>query len=230
MPLLSRSIVDLHLQPARTMPELVRLFRSRQRADNPGGIDRAESLHLDATERDMERNVDFEAQKHDYSGKQHGHTLKNTALCDESQFIHFAGYTHRGAIADKTMVMDELPSFQSLDQFMLWLTKDKGYQGYQPDGVFLAQPYKAARNHPLDGLEKLVNSAIASIRIVCEHAIGGVKRLRILKEQLRYNNTDFRDQIFFIGCGLHNFRVTRRKKTYAAGALRVRARLNLDFS
>ncbi|RMF00632.1 MAG: transposase family protein [Bacteroidetes bacterium] len=35
LPVLSRSIIDLHLQPARTMNELVKLFHSRQRPNGP---------------------------------------------------------------------------------------------------------------------------------------------------------------------------------------------------
>ncbi len=66
--------------------------------DNLSGCDKPESLHLDATERMMERNTDQEAQKFDYSGKQGGHTLKNSVISDEFQFVHFAGLTHRGAI------------------------------------------------------------------------------------------------------------------------------------
>lgn len=229
MPVLSQSIKDLHLQPARTMDELVCLFRSRQRMDNPAGVGKAQSVHLDATERSIARNTDQDAQKQDYSGKQHGHTLKNTVLCDEFQFIHFAGFTHRGAISDVKMARQELPTLEGLGNDTIIATKDKGYQGYRPEGVFHFEPYKAARNQPIDGLEELVNSAISSIRIVCEHAIGGVKRLRILKDQLRYHNSDFRDQIFGIACGIHNLRVSRRKNTYSNGALRVRARINLNF-
>ena len=229
MPLLNQSIIDLHLQAAQTMEELIRLFRNRQKIDNPSKHQTAQSLHADATEREQARNLDQEAQKHDYSGKQGTHTLKNTVICDEFQFIHFAGFTHRGAISDKAMIEDEIPDLEALKDFMLFFSKDKGYQAYDPDGVFLLSPYKASRNHPLTSDEKLTNSWISSIRIVCEHAIGGVKRCRIVKDKIRYFDSAFRDKVFLIACGLHNFRVTRRNIAYANGAVRTRARINLDF-
>lgn len=233
MPILSQSIKDLHLQAARTMDELVRLFRSRQNtdADNKhlGTLELSRSLHIDATEREQARNIDQSAQKHDYSGKQGTHTLKNTTLCDESQFIHFTGFTHRGAISDKAMAQQELPDLQLLADYQLFFSKDKGYQAYEPDGVFLLSPIKATRNHPLTGVEKLNNSWISEIRIVVEHAIGGVKRCRIVKEKIRYACSTFRDQVWFIACGLHNLRVTRRSQNYRNSANLTRARINLDF-
>ena len=229
LPILDQSIKDLHLQPARTMEELIHLFRQRSFPKNQHIDDQAQSLHLDATERLMQRNEDSKAQKHDYSIKKHGHTLKNSLICDEFQFIHFAGFTHRGAIHDKKMIEQEIPHFKAFKDDNLWLSKDKGYQAYSPQGVFLLEPYKARRNHPLTDLEKIVNSWISSIRIVCEHAISGVKRCRVLKEKLRYFDSTFRDQIFYIACGLHNLRVNQRLMNYANGASRVRARINLIF-
>lgn len=229
MPLLEQCIVDLHLQAAQTMDELVRLFRNRQKINNAARHEAAQSLHVDASEREQGRNIDQAAQKHDYSGKKGTHTLKNTVLCDEFQFIHFTGFTHRGAISDKAMVEDELPDFEALRGFSLFFSKDKGYQAYDPKGVFLLSPFKASRNHPLTGEQELVNSWISSIRIVCEHAIAGVKRCRIVKEKIRYFCSAFRDKVWRIACGLHNFRVTRRNVAYANSASLTRARINLDF-
>jgi len=229
LPVLEQSIVDLHLQAAQTMDDLVRLFRNRQRNDNLSNCQKAESLHLDATERDMERNTDQEAQKFDYSGKQGSHTLKNSVISDEFQFVHFAGFTHRGAIHDKTMIADEILDLSLLKTFDLWFSKDKAYQSYQPDGVNLLEPFKGRRNHPLKKWQKRFNQWISSIRICSEHAICGIKRCRILKETLRYFDSTFRNQIFLVACGLHNLRVTRRNINYANGALRVRARMNIEI-
>jgi len=229
-PVLQDSIVDLHLQPAQTMDDLIRLFRNRQKVDNLSGTEKSESLHLDGTERMMQRNTDREAQKQDYSFKKKGHTLKNSVVSDESQFVHFAGYTWRGAIHDKTMIQGELPDLNSLKKYKLWFSKDKAYQSYQPSGVNLLEPFKAARNRQLKEWHKRFNKWISSIRICSEHAISGIKRCRILKEKLRYFDSTFRNQIFLVASGLHNLRVTRRKASYAYGASRIRARMNLKFS
>lgn len=229
MPLLEKSIKDLHLQPARSMPELVKLFRNRQREDTLSNCESAESLHLDATERGIQRNLDNKAQEKDYSGKKGTHTVKNSVLNDENQFIHFAGLTFPGPTNDKTIADQEIPDFSSLQEWELWFTKDKGYQGYVPKGVHLLEPFKATKNNPLTKLQKEYNTWLASIRIVGEHVMSGIKRCRIVKDELRYFSSTFRDNVFFLACGLHNFRVTRRKNTYNQGALRVRARINLNF-
>ena len=62
-------------------------------------------------------------------------------VCDEFQFIHFAGFTYRGAISDKAMIEEELPDFKGLEHPFLPLTKDKGYQGYNPEGVYIFEKW-----------------------------------------------------------------------------------------
>jgi hypothetical protein len=229
-PLLLKSIIDLHLQPAQSMEELIRLFRYRQQKqqeeqDRP----KSESLHLDATERPIERAVDYLKQKEEYSGKAGGHRLKNSVVCDEYQYIYFAGRTFCGSTHDKTMADEELDDLTPLERFQLWWSKDKGYQGYRPKGVHLLEPFKAARNRPLTEFQKEYNKWVGSIRICCEHAIGGVKRCRLLKDTLRYTDEWFRHRIFLIGCGLHNLRSLNRP-SYARAAQRTRERINLNFS
>lgn len=50
---------------------------------------------------------------------------------------------------------------------------------------------------------------------------------KIIKSEF---SSTFRDKVFFVSCGLHNYyRVTRRKNTYNQGALRVWAHINLNF-
>jgi hypothetical protein len=223
-PILQQAIEDLHCQPAQDMDELIRLFR--QRSGPPGSGGAPDTLNMDVTERPIGRNLDDAAQRDDYSGKHHGHHLKNTVLCDEYQFVHFAGQTWNGSVHDSTMAVEELPSLKALKPYGLWFSKDKGYQGYRPEGAHLIEPFKARRNHPLTELEKEYNAWASSIRSVVEHAIGGIKRLALLSRPIRYWKQDIRHQIFIMGCGLHNLRVRFRSSAYARGAQRVRARLN----
>lgn len=229
LPVLSQAIVDCHCQPATTMDELIRLFRHRHQAPPNDGEShsRIQTLNVDATARSIGRNVDDEAQKHDFSGKHHGHRLKNTILCDEYQFIHFVGPTWYGSMHDKTMILEELPNLSQLESYQLWLSKDKAYQAYQPKGVHLLEPIKARRARPLSPFEKHYNTWINSTRTVVEHAISGVKRLALLAQPMRYWRHASRDLFFRIGCGLHNLRVRFRIHNYARGAQRLRA--NLDF-
>lgn len=227
-PLLLKSIKDLHLQPAQSMEELVRLFRYRQEKKEEQGLQSSESLHLDVTERPIQRASEPLKQKEEFSGKKKRHTVKNSVINDEYQYVYFVGHTFIGSTHDKTMAEQEIPDLSCLEKEQLWLSKDKAYQAYQPSGVNLLEPFKAARNRPLTQVQESFNKWIGSIRIVSEHAISGIKRCRLTKQVLRYSDPMFRDQIFRIACGLHNLRVTHRA-TYVRSATRTRQRINLIF-
>lgn len=49
------------------------------------------------------------------------------------------------------------------------------------------------------------------VRIVVENVIAGVKRCRIVKDQLRLLGDKISDMVMEIACGLHNLRVTFRQ-------------------
>jgi hypothetical protein len=226
MPALEAAIKELHLQPARDMDELVRLFR--QRPGPPGGQNpQAQTLNLDATERPTGRSTDNEAQKHDYSGKQKQHTAKNSVLCDEYQFIHFLGFTWRGAIHDKAMAEQELPALERLPAQDVWMVKDTGYQSYCPEGVILLEHFKAKRGHPLSKLQKQINTWVSSIRVTVEHAIGGVKRLRLVSEKWRGKAHGRIDKAMAIAAGLHNLRTVSRVVDHTCTQERTKARLEI---
>ena len=60
-------------------------------------------------------------------------------------------------------------------------------------------------------VDKLLNKLCSSVRIVVEHVIAGVKRLRIVKDLLRLTKDGVSDIVMEIACGLHNLRVTCRQ-------------------
>jgi len=152
-PILEQTIIDLHLQPAQTMDELIKLFRLRQEKNTKSQCGSVESLYLDVTERRIGRSCDYETQAKGYSGKQGTHTIKDSVINDEWQFIHFAGQTFRGAIHDKKMVTIELPNLSALSKWSLFFSKDKAYQKYEPEGVQCLAPFKATRNNPLNNVQ-----------------------------------------------------------------------------
>ena len=59
--------------------------------------------------------------------------------------------------------------------------------------------------------EKERNRKISKIRVKVEHAISGVKRVRIVKDVLRNTKDGFSDLVIVIACCLHNLRVDHRK-------------------
>ena len=75
------------------------------------------------------------------------------------------------------------------------LYQDMGVQGFTLDGITIVQPKKKPRGGELTPLEKATNRALSSIRIRIEHAIGGVKRYRMVKDKICLLKDGMRDII-----------------------------------
>jgi hypothetical protein len=83
-------------------------------------------------------------------------------------------------------------------------------------GITIVQPKKTPRGGELTPPEQATNRRISSIRIRIDHAIGGVKRSRIVKDKIRLLKDGIRDTIMETCCGLHNFRLQYRPWHYAS--------------
>jgi hypothetical protein len=165
-------------------------------------------LH-DGTEREVPRPVDDELQKEMYSGKKKKHSVKNAVIIAACCLIIYVSRTFPGRIHDKTIADDAytIPAGYTLVQ-------DTGYQGYQPEGVKIIQPQKKPRGKELTQEQKNNNRQISSYRVRVEHAIGGTKRFRIVKDECRLRKNNFIDEIFLYCAALHNFRLKTRPFTY----------------
>jgi len=169
----------------------------------------------DGTERPIQRPKNQEAQKTYYSGKKKRHTVKNNVLVKAQAKIGLLSATCEGKKHDKK-IADETQF--TLPQGSL-LYQDTGFQGFVLQGVTILQPQKKPRGGQLTAEQKERNREISRVRIRVEHAIGGVKRYRIVKDQLRNRKQDFRDQVMETCCGLHNFRLNFRPWHYFSSAL-----------
>jgi hypothetical protein len=132
-------------------------------------------------------------------------------VIDATCHICFLSPTYEGKENDKNLADLEgytLPRGSCLYQ-------DMGFQGYTREGITIVQPKKKPRGGELTPQEKAANRAIASIRIRIEHAIGGVKRYRMVKDRIRLLKDGLRDTIMETCCGLHNFRLQYRPWNYA---------------
>ncbi|MCP4599768.1 MAG: transposase family protein [Proteobacteria bacterium] len=94
------------------------------------------------------------------------------------------------------------------------LCQDTGFQGFTLENVAILQPKKKTKGKSLSDLDKSINQWHSSLRIRVEHAIGGVKRYRIVKDKIRNWKPGFKDSVFETCCGLHNFRLNFRPWTY----------------
>ena len=133
--------------------------------------------------------------------------MKNNLIGDvEERLVRYLSETYPGRIHDKRICDAEEPVFPSDSG----LCQDTGFQGYHPAGVDIYQPKKKPKGKELPPEEKAENKILASIRILMEHIIAGVKRCRIVKDVLRHTKRFFADQVREIACGLHNFRTILR--------------------
>ena len=103
-------------------------------------------------------------------------------LINEKCQILFLTNTVEGKRHDKKLADEsdyELPLGSKLAQ-------DTGFQGFKLENVVILQPKKKPKGKDLSDLDKHINHWLSSIRIRVEHAIGGVKRYRIVKDKIRH--------------------------------------------
>ena len=140
------------------------------------------------------------------------HTLKNTVMATPEKVIIFLGYTYAGHHHDYTMLKAEL--VPELDWFVgLSVLVDLGYLGIQTDyvGAQIQRPHKKPRKSKaqpdtcLTDAQKPDNKALSQVRILIEHAIGGMKRYNILVDRFRNHRQNFQDQVIALCAALWNF-------------------------
>ena len=163
-------------------------------------------LLMDATERYIPRSVDYERQKHEYSGKKKTHTVKNNLVVDQQNQILFLSSTYPGSVHDKRLA-DEAGHCYPDETVLI---KDLGYQGYELDNISVLIPHKKPKNGELTKEQKQENTDLSQVRVPVEHVMAGVKRLNIAKEKIRLRMKGMRDQVMLIACGLHNLRTAAR--------------------
>ena len=166
----------------------------------------------DGTERPIQRPKDPEEPPESDRGQKTCHTLKNLLVINETCHIFFLSHTCEGKASDKSLA--ELAGYTLPAGSCLY--QDKGFQGFVLQGITIFQPKKKPRGEELTPPEKAMNRGISSIRVRIEHAIGGVKRYRIVKDKIRLLKDGIRDVVMETCCGLHNFRLQYRPWHYTS--------------
>jgi hypothetical protein len=127
------------------------------------------------------------------------------------KFIVFLGRTFSGHNHDYSMLKQEFPP--EIDWFRgIHVRVDLGYQGIQSDyqseqiDIPHKKPRKSQKNQnpELSADQKAVNKALSQVRIVVEHAIGGMKRYNILVHGFRNRKENFEDDVIGVCAGLWN--------------------------
>ena len=165
-------------------------------------------IYIDGTEQPIRRPSDNKSQKENYSGKKKRHTSKALVIADENKFITaitpvYVGKSHDFGIFKEENLVKVLPS-------AVPIYIDTGFEGIHKmrDDLNIRKPKKKPRIRKLNGGERLGNRLISKERVKVEHAIGGVKRFKIVSTIFR-GITKSMNHILEVACGLWNFHVRK---------------------
>ena len=193
-------VMTLPKRKIRTLEELFEAFPE------------VKEIIIDGTERPIQRPKDVEKQKKNYSGKKKAHTCKNIVISNENRRISYLSPTTEGKNHDYGIFKEEFPPPSDIfpENVTLWM--DLGFIGVEKDYpcATVMMPKKKPRGKELTNEEKKHNKAINRFRVVVEHAIGGVKRFRIVTDKFRNRKGGFDDKVMLISCGLWNYHLLLR--------------------
>ena len=163
----------------------------------------AREVFIDGTERPVQKPKKLKKRNKLYSGKKKGTTRKTVVVNDAKRRILLltptkSGRRHDKRIADKYDVVKNIP-----DEVSIWT--DTGFQGIQHQHHTTVMPTKATKNKPLTPEQKQNNRIISGIRVVSEHAIGGIKRLKAASDIYRNKLPNLDDTFTLLSAGLWNF-------------------------
>lgn len=160
-------------------------------------------VFLDGGERRRERPKKPKSERRMYSGKKKAHTRKNIVVVDKNKRILMVsptkpGRRHDKRLADKFAFVSHIPPDVSI-------FADSGFQGIQHLHPNTVVTKRGRKNAPLTDEERENNRIIASLRIVVEHAIGGMKRFHVLVDRLRMKMGFDEDRLTRLCGGLWNW-------------------------
>lgn len=195
LPLLEQTLGRACVLPARrigSMEEFLKHFPE------------AKDLFIDGTERRTQRPAKSRNLHRRDEGKKKAHTRKNLVATDASKRVLLLSPTKNGRRHDKWRVEQTNWLKAIPPSTTVWV--DTGFMGIEQQlqvGVPLMRPQKGSKKHPLSPEQKTENRVISSLRVVCEHAIGGIKRFGALFFPYR-NRKGQDDSFMWIASGLWN--------------------------
>lgn len=200
LPVLEKALGRHLVLPVRRGHSLEEIFR-----ENP----ELKDVFIDGTERRVNKPKRRKKRDKLYSGKKKSHTRKSIVVSDDKQRILLlaqakSGRRHDKRLVDKNLIANHIP-----EAVTVWT--DTGFIGMQHIHANTVMPKKAAKNHKLTTEEKADNRIIASIRVVHEHAIGGMKRFKAATDIYRNRLPNMDDRFMRVSAGLWNFHIQQNE-------------------
>ena len=141
----------------------------------------AEALIVDCIEQPIQRPGTDAVQKEHYSGKKKRHTLKTEITVTAKGRIASVSPSHPGSHHDLT-VRRAGPKLRK----GVHLYGDSAYQGHDKEHSNIDFPYKKPKKGELTQEEKEYNRGLSGFRVRVEHAIGRMKRFRVVSDRFRH--------------------------------------------
>ena len=174
----------------------------------------ADEVLIDGTENLCFRPKGNENQRVKYSGKKGTHTDIALVLSDKRRFIYYLSRLYEGSNVDFGLLKEEFPPEKD------WFRNQKvvidlGFVGIEKEyrikqvliGFKRLRKSKANPTPRLTKEQQEWNSTVSRERIYVEHAIGGMKRYRILKNRCRIKCQTLKNEIIGICAGLWNYQL-----------------------
>lgn len=159
-------------------------------------------VFLDGTERRTQRPINLKRRNKLYSGKKKSTTRKTMVLNDGKKKILFMSATKSGRRHDKRAT-DKVGLIEAVPKDVTIWT-DTGFVGIQQLHSNCVFPDKASKNHPLTNRQKQNNRIISGLRVISEHAIGGMKRFKAASDTYRNRLPNMDDTLSCVCAGLWN--------------------------
>lgn len=195
MPLLQETLGRELVLPKRKIKSVEEFFQL---------FPEVKDVFIDGTERPIQRPKKKKQQTEHYSGKKRRHTQKNIVVTDLNKRVLALtntkpGKHHDYALFKKSELPENIPK-----QVAAWF--DLGFKGAEKDyDLSLVMPHKKSKNNPLTDEEKQDNKVISGIRVIGEHAIAGIKRLKCVTDVFRNRKVNVADTFMLLSCGIWNY-------------------------
>jgi hypothetical protein len=150
-----------------------------------------EEVIIDGTERPIQRPVEQERQKLNYSGKKNRHTRKHLAGVDKRKRVLVLSPAREGKLHDKRFHDEEDIAGGIPEEIPILL--DLGFQGVQKQYANIHLPHKKPKGGELTTEQKQENKQLSKERVLCENAFAGVKRYNAIAHIYRNRLPDFDD-------------------------------------
>ena len=198
LPVLEMALGRKQVLPKRKMASVEEFFQL---------FPELKDVFIDGTERSVQKPKNIKKRNKLYSGKKKAHTRKTIVMSDDKKRVLAMSPTKSGRQHDKRLFDKAQMAYAIPKEVTIWT--DTGFIGIQHTHSNTVMLTKATKKTPLTDSQKQANRSISSIRILSEHAIGGIKRLKSATDIYRNRLPNIDDTFTLLAAGLWNLHLQK---------------------